>query len=149
PHSMMMPWAWERSWWKKRPIGWWFEHRNLRGAACLHALSEGEAQAIRAHGFNDRIEIIPNGIWPGAYTDLPAADDLIAKYPELRDRRWLLFLSRLHPQKGIVPLMQGCFDSAALMKDYQLVLAGPDEVGLRKVAEAAATRKGLRDRVTF
>src|SRR5262249_28923494 len=30
PHSMMMPWAWGRSWWKKRPIGWWFEHRNLR-----------------------------------------------------------------------------------------------------------------------
>ncbi len=24
PHSMMMPWAWRRSAWKKRPIGWLF-----------------------------------------------------------------------------------------------------------------------------
>ena len=149
PHSMMMPWAWRRSWWKKRPIGWWYEHGNLRRAACLHALSDGEAEAMRALRFNSRIDVIPNGVWPDDYAESPPADALVERFPELRDRRWLLYLSRIHPQKGIVPLMQGCFDAAALAGDWQLVIAGPDEVGLQKLLEAAVTRKGMRGRVTF
>ena len=71
PHSMMMPWAWHRSWWKKRPIGWLFEHQNLRKAARLHALAEGEAKHILALGFNDRIEVIPNGIRTAEFENLP------------------------------------------------------------------------------
>jgi len=150
PHSMMMPWAWQRSWWKKRPIGWWFEHRNLRRATCLHALCASEAEQIRALGFNRRIETIPNGIDPGEYADLPPADELIRAHPQLAGRRWLLFMSRIHPQKGIAPLMQGCFDAAAaLAGEWQLVIAGPDELGLRSRLEAAAARKGLAARVTF
>lgn len=149
PHSMMMPWAWQRSRLKKRFAGWLFEHRNLRRAACLHALAEGEARHMRELGFNERIEIIPNGLWPQHYASLPAADDLIAAHPQLAERRWMLFLSRIHPQKGIVPLMQACLDEARSATNWQLVVAGPDEIGLRRVLEAAVARKGLTDRVTF
>ncbi len=149
PHSMMMPWAWRRSWWKKRPIGWLFEHRNLRRAACLHALAEGEAEHMRALRFNDRIIVIPNGLRVRDYADLPSADDLIARRPEMRDRRWLLFLGRIHPQKGIVPMLRACFDLLAAAADWHLVIAGPDEVGMRPMLEAAIARKGLSDRVTF
>jgi len=149
PHSMMMPWAWRRSWWKKRPIGWLFEHKNLREATCLHALADGEAEHIRTLGFNQRIEVVPNGVHVDAYTDCLAADGLIARFPELQDRKWLLFLGRIHPQKGIVQAMQACFDVLASADNWHLVVAGPDEVGLRKPLEAAVTRKGLSDRVTF
>ncbi|NUQ46996.1 MAG: glycosyltransferase [Phycisphaerae bacterium] len=149
PHSMMMPWAWQRSRLRKRVAGWLFEHRNLRQAACLHALADGEAEEMRRLGFNSRIEIIPNGLWPQQYASLPPADDLIAAHPRLADRRWMLFLSRIHPQKGIVPLMQACLDEARSAAKWQLVVAGPDEIGLRRVLEAAVARKGLSDRVTF
>lgn len=149
PHSMMMPWAWRRSWWKKRPIGWLFEHRNLRRAACLHALAEGEAEHMRALGFNDCIVVIPNGLRVRDYADLPSADELITRRPEMRDRRWLLFLGRIHPQKGIVPMLRACFDLLAAASDWHLVIAGPDEVGMQSMLEAAIARKGLSDRVTF
>lgn len=149
PHSMMMPWAWQRSWWKKRPIGWLFEHENLRQAACLHALAEGEAKAIRALGFNKHIEIVPNGIHAAEFSDLPAADELIARWPVLREPKWLLFLGRIHPQKGVVQAMQAGFDILASADDWHLVIAGPDEVGMRSMLEAAITRKGLAHRVTF
>ncbi len=149
PHSHMMPWAWQRSWWKKRPIGWLFEHRNLREAACLHALADGEADPIRALGFNDRIKVIPNGVTIDDYADLPPADDLVGRFPELADRRWLLFLGRIHPQKGIVQMMQACFDVLASARDWHLIVAGPDEVGLQSMLEAAITRKGLTGRITF
>ncbi|MBI5764505.1 MAG: glycosyltransferase [Planctomycetes bacterium] len=149
PHSMMMPWAWNRSWWKKRPTGWLFEHGNLRKAALLHALAPGEAEAMRALGFNSTIETIPNGIHVSAYETLPPAERLIARFPELKDRRWILFLGRIHPQKGIVQAMQAGFDVFSAAKQWHLIVAGPDEVGMRSVLEAAVRRKGAADRVTF
>lgn len=149
PHSHMMPWAWNRSRWKKRLAGWLFEHRNLRGAACLHALAAGEAEPMRALGFNPRVEIIPNGLHAAAYHDLPPADGLIERHPELKDRRWLLFLGRVAEQKGIVPALQACFDVAASGDDWQFVVAGPDEFGMRRMLEAAVARKGMTERVTF
>lgn len=149
PHSMMMPWAWRRSWWKKRPIGWLFEHKNLRRAACLHALAEGEAKAMRALGFNQQIEEIPNGLHPEEYAKLPPADRLISRFPELAGRKWLVLLGRIHPQKGIVQGMQACFDVFAAAKDWHLIVAGPDEIGIQSMLQAAVARKGLTQRVTF
>lgn len=149
PHSHMMPWAWKRSWWKKRPAGWLFEHKNLRTAACLQALAEGEAKHIRDLGFNDRVEVIPNGLDVSAFDSLPSADGLIERFGELKDKRWLLMLGRIHPQKGIVHAMQACFDILASGEDWHLVIAGPDEVGMRSMLEAAIARKGGQGRVTF
>ncbi|MFQ5430593.1 MAG: glycosyltransferase [Phycisphaerae bacterium] len=148
-HNMMMPWAWRRSWWKKRPIGWLFEHRNLRKAACLHALAEGEAAAMRELGFNPNIEVIPNGLHPAEFETPPSAEALERRFPECRGRRWVLILGRIAEQKGIVPAMQACFDVLSAGGDWHLVVAGPDEFGLRPMLEAAVHRKGLADRVTF
>ncbi|MFQ5412239.1 MAG: glycosyltransferase [Phycisphaerae bacterium] len=149
PHSMMMPWAWRRSAWKKRPIGWLFEHRNLRTAACLHALAEGEAGHIRALGFNPRVEIIPNGLHTADFETLPSAESLETRFPECRDKRWVLILGRIAEQKGIISAAQACFDVLAAGKDWHLVVAGPDEFGMQRMIQAAADRKGMADRITF
>lgn len=149
PHSMMMPWAWRRSWWKKRPVGWLFEYGNLRRAARLHALAPGEAEHIRRLGFNERIETIANGIWPEQFEHPPPADELIRAHPHLEHKRWLLFLSRIHVQKGIVPLLQACFDLAHAGEEWHVVVAGPDTDGLQRVLTAAVTRKGQSSRITF
>ena len=149
PHSMMMPWAWQRSRMKKKLAGMMFEHANLRGAALLHALSEGEAQGMRALGFNSRIELVPNGLHTAQFAALPAPDTFIQRFPETRDRRWILFLGRISEQKGIVEAMRGCFDAAAAGKEFQLIVAGNDEFGMQKFLETAIRRKGLEGRVTF
>lgn len=149
PHSMMMPWAWQRSRWKKLPAGWLFEHRNLRGAACLHALAEGEAASMRSLGFNPSIVVIPNGLRLAEFENLPASDDFAARHRIPPDRKWLLFLGRIHPQKGIIQAMQGCFDAFPKAEGWHLIVAGPDEVGMRPRLEAAVQRKGMAERVTF
>jgi poly(glycerol-phosphate) alpha-glucosyltransferase len=103
PHGMLDPWAVRNSAWKKQLVRWAYEDRHLRGAACLHALCEAEATAIRAFGLNNPICIIPNGLdqpearfegergWQGRF---PAA------------ARVLLYLGRLHPKKGLVNLLR-------------------------------------------
>lgn len=149
PHSMMMPWAWRRSRWKKLPAGWLFEHGNLRKAAFLHALAEGEADNMRRLGFNDRIRVIPNGLNVAEYDHPPSADALESRFPQWKGRKLLVMLGRISPQKGIVPGMQACFDNFPVSKDWHLVIAGPDEFGIRRMLEAAVTRKGMTERVTF
>jgi glycosyltransferase involved in cell wall biosynthesis len=149
PHSMMMPWAWRRSAWKKRLAGLLFEHKNLRTAACLHALAEGEAAHVRALGFNANVEVIPNGLHPGEFDSLPAADGLEGRFRIPNGRRWVLFLGRIAEQKGIVPGMVACFDVMAADPGWHLVVAGPDEFGMRRTLQAAVGRKGMADRVTF
>ena len=104
---------------------------------------------MRALGFNDRIEVIPNGLRVTDFVTLPPADRLIERFPELKDRRWVVFLGRIHPQKGIVQAMQACFDLLAFADDWHLVIVGPDEIGLQQVLQAAITRKNLQSRVTF
>jgi poly(glycerol-phosphate) alpha-glucosyltransferase len=64
PHGMLDPWAVGRAAWKKRLVAWWFENAHLAGAACLHALTEAEAHAIRACGLANPICVVPNGVDP-------------------------------------------------------------------------------------
>lgn len=149
PHSMMMPWAWRRSRWKKLPAGWLFEHGNLRRAACLHALAEGEAEHMRELGFNDRIQVIPNGLNVAEYETMPPADGLEARFPQWKGRKLLVMLGRISQQKGVVHGMQACFDNFPVAKDWHLVIAGPDEFGIQRMLEAAVRRKGMAERVTF
>lgn len=161
PHSMMMPWAWRRSHWKKQLAGRVFEFRNLRRAALLHALSAGEAEYMRLLRFNPRIEVIPNGIDLAridARAESPGSDSPVAElesmHPELAGRRWLLFSSRIHPQKSVRAVVDGWLDvalgaGAAEAADMQLVLAGPDETGMVPELESLAAVRGGRARITF
>ncbi|MBX3395592.1 MAG: glycosyltransferase [Phycisphaerae bacterium] len=149
PHSMMMPWAWRRSAWKKRPIGWLFEHGNLRHAARLHALAEGEAQHIRALGFNQKVVVIPNALNPGEFQNLPPATSLEERFPAAKGAKWVLFLGRVAEQKGIIEALRACFDTLASGESWHLFVVGPDEFGITPMLQAAVMRKGLRERVTF
>jgi poly(glycerol-phosphate) alpha-glucosyltransferase len=55
PHGMLDPWAVRNARWKKRLAGWLYEYAHLRGAACIHALCEAEAQAVRSYGLHNPI----------------------------------------------------------------------------------------------
>lgn len=149
PHSHMMPWAWQRSRWKKQLAGWLFEHKNLRTAACLHALAEDEAAHMRKLGFNDRIRVIPNGLDPEQFATLPPSDSIEERFPVLADKRWLLVLGRIAEQKGIMPAMCGMLAALPDHPEWQIVVAGPDPFGLQPQLAQMAADANLRHRVTF
>ena len=149
PHSHMMPWAWKRSAWKKRPVGWLFEHRNLRTAAVLHALAEGEAAHMRRLGFNERIEVIPNGIDPALYLQLPTAEPLEAKFPATAGKKWLLFLGRLAAQKGIYQVVDAMMRVLPDHPEWHAVIAGPDPFAMRTQFDAMIGERNLHNCFTF
>jgi len=103
PHGMLDPWALNNSRWKKQIAWHLFEAAHLRGARCFRALCQSEADSIRQLGFKNAIAVIPNGI------DLPTTDSAAAppwKNIVEPDKKVLLFLSRIHPKKGLVNLLK-------------------------------------------
>ena len=58
-HGMLDPWAIKNSFWKKRMAHAGYEGVHLRNAACLRALCEAEAQAIRKCGLKTLSALFP------------------------------------------------------------------------------------------
>lgn len=136
PRGMLDPWAVRRSRWKKALVRAAFEDAHLARAACLRVTAPMEADHVRAFGLRRPLAVVPNGV------DLPTGRRPAA---ELRPTRRLLFLSRVHPKKGIAHLLRAWAALAPAFPDWELVVAGPDEVGhtdeMRRLArELAAPR---------
>jgi poly(glycerol-phosphate) alpha-glucosyltransferase len=147
PHGMLDPWAVRNAAWKKRLAGWLFEDGHLAGAACLQAVTEAEARAIRAYGLRNPICVVPYCIDLPEHPVLPRpawARDIE------QDRRILLYLGRLHPKKGLENLLRAWKDvqSTAAGRDWLLVVAGWDQGGharrLERIAEALGITGSLR-----
>lgn len=149
PRGMLDPWAIQHSAWKKKLVARWFENEHLRSAACIHALCQPEADAIRQYGLRNPIAIIPNGI------DLPVEDVLHSSvksnwYNRVpKGKKVLLFLGRIHPKKGLTNLIDAWADLRSLMSEWCLVIAGWDENGHRAELEKRIKTKGLEDEILF
>jgi glycosyltransferase involved in cell wall biosynthesis len=137
PHGMLDPWAVKNSRWKKQIAWWLFEQKHLRGARCIRALCASEAESIRQLGLTNDIAIIPNGI------DLPPGESLTTSTGERSGnpketapwrnlvqpgQRVLLFLSRIHPKKGIINLLKAWANDRT-KTDWVLAIAGWDQGG--------------------
>jgi poly(glycerol-phosphate) alpha-glucosyltransferase len=146
PHGMLEPWAVRNAMWKKRIAALLYENQHLRGAACLRALSEAEAQSIRSYGLRNPICVIPNGV------DLPDLRASNAK-TQSRNRKTLLYLGRLHPKKNISNLIRAwneTFSSQGSSSDrWVLAIAGWDQCGYEAQLRQLTTQLGLLTSVIF
>jgi glycosyltransferase involved in cell wall biosynthesis len=146
PHGMLDPWALNNSRWKKKIAWCFYEREHLQHASCLRALCASEAHSIRQLGLKNHVAIIPNGI------DLPVG--LAPSAPPWQQlvepgRKVLLFLSRIHPKKGLVNLVKaweknykpdnGNHD----FSDWLLAIAGWDQGGHESELKRLATDLGL------
>lgn len=149
PRGMLDDWSLRRS--RARKFAAWnlFEWENLASANLYHATSEAEARSIRAAGFAQPIAMIPNGVDVPDANRLPRRDLLERMHPALAQRRWLLFMSRLHPKKGLVELVRAWEELARRFPQWHLLVAGPDLDGHGAQVQALAASLGLSGRVTF
>jgi len=141
PRGMLDPWAMANSRLKKRLAWHAYERANLHRATCLHALNSSEARSIRAVLPKVAIATIPNGM------DLPDTERL---RNSAKDRPRLLFVSRIHPKKGLMGFLdQWAMVRPRLSRPWVLRIAGPDEVGHLSALRARVAALGLTDSVTF
>jgi len=135
PRGMLDPWARDRSALKKRLVRLCFEDAHLRTAACLRATADMEAEHFRSFGLTNPIAVVPNGV------EIP---DLAPRFPLADGRRRLLFLSRIHPKKGLPLLLRAWAALEAQRPEWDLHIAGPDEVNHTAELKALASELGLR-----
>lgn len=67
--------------------------------------------------------------------------------PNLNGRKYLLFLSRIHPKKACDNLIQAFANVSDTFKDIDLVFAGPNQVGWQSELEMLAHNLGVDKRV--
>jgi glycosyltransferase involved in cell wall biosynthesis len=148
PRGMLDPWSRRRGRIKKLAAWHLYERSNIRAAAAFHATSDEEARSIRACGVRVPIAVIPNGVDVPACIDSLRSAELRARLPG-GDKRYVLFLSRLHPKKGIELLLAAWRTVHDEQPNVHLLIAGGDEGGYRATLEEHASRLGVAASVTF
>jgi glycosyltransferase involved in cell wall biosynthesis len=141
PHGMLDPWALHHAGWKKRLAALFYEGRHLRGAACLRALCESEAQSMRAYGLQNPICIIPNGV----DLPLPAENGIVSLGRSGSRKKIMLSLGRLHPKKGLPNALRAWSGLCGGNKgtEWQLVIAGWDQGRHEAALKQLCTELGI------
>jgi len=125
--------------------------RILRDASAVFFTCEEEKLLARRSFSRYRVRevVIPFGTF-GPDCDLAdAAEEFLTKWPQLRGKRLAISLGRIHPKKGTDLLIQAFASGMARDSAWQLVIAGPDQIGWQKELEALATSLGVADRITW
>lgn len=149
PHGMLESWALQNAAWKKRIAALLYENRHLRGAACLRALCEAEAQSIRAYGMRNPICVIPNGVDLADLSETPA----LQVQPFAEGRKVLLYLGRLHPKKNVSNLIRAwkqiLNSHPSKQASWVLAIAGWSQRGYEAELRQLTTDLGLLSSVIF
>ena len=117
---------------------WPIQYRTLAKADLLHSTSMDEYRDIRSLGLANPVAVVPNGI------DVPS----LPTTRRTQGHRTLLFLSRIHPKKGLERLLSCWQRLYPRHPDWKLVIAGKGEPSYEKKLKAIAAKHRL-ERVRF
>lgn len=132
PHGMLEPWIMAQNSWKKRLGLFLYQRKAIQRAKCLHTTAEMEALNIQYLGFKTPIHIIPNGI------DLNDIKGMKKNYGTKK----IVFLSRIHPKKGVELLLEAWRNSNT--NGWVLEIAGNgDENYIENLNQSAKDLKNV------
>ena len=145
PHGMLDAWALRQSRSRKFLATALYQRKCLARAACIHALTEQELNAIRDFGVRTAVLVQPNGV------ELLTEDELLRANRERRlsNYRSLLFLGRLHPKKGIIELLDGWYlaKKRGMPNNWRLVVCGWKEGEYKTCIELKIHERRLHESV--
>ncbi|MBB4062410.1 glycosyltransferase [Salinibacter ruber] len=123
---------------RKKQAAWHLYQKHVfRQAALFHATAPAEVEDLRALGMTQPVAVVHNGV------EIPDA----LPTGEPTDGKRALFLSRIHPKKGLPMLLDAWADLRP--EGWTLELVGPSENGHRAELEAQASKLGLDGDVVF
>lgn len=152
PHGMLDPWLKGT-----RPFGhflrvlFWrlLERKVLRDARGVFFASQ-EEQALASAAFLHR-DSHSHVVGYGTEDVVGDADAeksaFLAKFPALRGRRLILFLGRIHPKKGLDLLIEAFARLAGEFPSFDLVVAGPDDLEMKRRLTKIADSFAASDRI--
>jgi glycosyltransferase involved in cell wall biosynthesis len=153
-HGMLDPWFKKRYPLKhlKKWLYWpWAEYRVLRDAQVVLFTCEEERLLARESFWLYRCEEAVVSLGTSKPTGQAALEmqEFNSRFPQLGGKKVLLFMGRIHPKKGCDLLIEAFARVLSQDPHWQLVMAGPDQVGWRGELEHHAARVGMDKRITW
>jgi len=153
-HGMLDPWFKQQYPLKhlKKWIYWpWAEYRVLRDAKAVLFTCEEERRLARSSFWLYRcneIVVSYGTASPNGNPDLEV-QSFFSTFPHLQGKKLALFMGRIHPKKGCDLMIEAFAKVLRPFPDWHLVIAGPDQIGWKKILNERAAELGLSDRVTW
>lgn len=139
PHGMLEKWALNNGALKKKIARKLFQDEDLRRAKAFHVTCQDELLSLRDAGFSQPAAVIPPGV------EVPELRQPVSR--QTQGKRTALFLSRVHPKKGLVRLLK--LWASIAPDNWKLVIAGNDDGGHLAELEQMVVELNLTGDVTF
>lgn len=139
PHGMLEPWLIRRNYWSRKIWAiWGYQRAAVREADGVIATAVEEQQHLRELGWcdPDKVHLLPNGM------DVQSIEP---KREQSKEVRQLLFMSRLHPKKGLEMLI----DALSQFPQFQLTIAGEGDKEYVDGLKRRVEERGLQERCHF
>lgn len=153
-HGMLDPWFKRTYPWKhaKKWLYWpWAEYRVLRDAKAVLFTCEEERLLAHKSFFlyrcNERV--VSYGTSTSTQDPELCKAAFLELHPELKDKRFLLFMGRIHPKKGCDLLIEAFASVRRDDPECRLVIAGPDQTGMHPQLMALARTRQVAERISW
>jgi glycosyltransferase involved in cell wall biosynthesis len=153
PHGALDPWFNKKYPFKhfKKLIYWPIQYAVLRDAKAVFFTSKLEPDLARTSFSPNEWNtvIFPNGIYEPGSDPAETIDTFYRAYPSLRNRRYFLYLARIHEKKGCDLLLKAFAEIAPTVPDLDLMIAGPDQDGCKANLQRMASELGIAERIVW
>lgn len=139
PHGMLEPWIMKRNYWtRKLPAIWLYQRRAIKLCDVIVATAEEEREHILQLGWNSNVSLVKNGI---------DVENIEVK-THWNVAKELLFMSRIHPKKGLDIL----FEALSRLPDgisFHLTVAGTGDESYVSQLKSKVLAMNLLSNVSF
>ena len=151
-NAMLDPWALKNSFFKKRMAHYLYERSAMSACSCFQVNTQSEYEFARMYGLKNPVAIVKNGI---------SIPDLSKQYKDppwknriAKNKKILLYLSRVHPKKGIANLINALSilkkSDCPSYENWVLVIVGCKEGGEHeKELQQLVSKNKLEEKVFF
>ena len=127
-----------------------FQKDMLQSSNVIHITKEEDVKILRDMGITSPIALIPNGVNLDEFQNMIDKDTAKGNLGLQKHKNYILFLSRVHPYKGLVYLVRSWIKFAKRYSDWDLLIAGPIyDKNYYKEIENEITKNNLQNRVHF
>lgn len=150
PRGLLYPCVRGRKSWKKWPYYQLVTRKDLFAATAIHYTTKDEAEKCHLSlCLKNTAVVVPGGIDLSEFNDLPGKEKLRQSYPVLKDKKVILFLSRINWKKGLDILVRSYSILAKKIDSVHLLIVGNDDGGYMRKVKNWVREYGIEERVTF
>lgn len=156
-HGMLDPWFKENHPLKhiKKCFYWpWGDYRVLRDAHAVLFTNENERidarKSFKLYKCKEKVVKFGTAKPPVFAAGIAGTKEAFFKsHPNLANKKLMVFMGRIHPVKGCDILIEAFANAVGDDGSYHLVIAGPDQDGLKKELLSLADSMGIEERITW